>query len=200
MNLPNKLTVIRMILAPIFLLLMTLSFEWHWFCALVVFVVASITDLLDGQIARKRGIVTNFGKFLDPIADKILTTSAFLGIMATDLECYKGVAWITFIVLIREFTVASLRMLCASEGTVVAADMWGKVKTVFQMIAIIMVLAFEWFKADVFPLFSFLDGLTWINTVMDVTANVFLWLSALLTIISGINYLVVNRKVIDYRK
>ncbi|MBQ4082230.1 MAG: CDP-diacylglycerol--glycerol-3-phosphate 3-phosphatidyltransferase [Clostridia bacterium] len=199
MNLPNKLTVLRMILAPLFLALMLIDFPFHYFAALAVFIFASVTDLLDGKIARKQGIVTNFGKFLDPIADKVLTTAAFLGMMAAGMNQYKGVVWIVMIILIREFAVASLRMICAAEGEVIAADYFGKLKTVMQMVAIIMVLAFEAFK----PVLAMLLH-TEITSVlflgMDILANVVLWVSAVLTLLSGINYLVKNRKMIDYRK
>lgn len=195
MNLPNKLTVFRMILSPVFLILMLVDFPWHYFAAGMVFAIASLTDLFDGRIARSQGLVTNFGKFLDPIADKVLTTAAFLGMMASGMTAYKGVVWVVMIVIVREFAVASLRMICACEGAVIAADRWGKVKTVMQMVAILMILAFEWLKCDLLP-----TSWTTLIFCMDLLANIALWLSALLTVISGVNYLWKNRKMIDYRK
>ncbi|MBR4868034.1 MAG: CDP-diacylglycerol--glycerol-3-phosphate 3-phosphatidyltransferase [Clostridia bacterium] len=192
MNAPNKLTVLRMIMTPFFLLALVWQFPYHYFVALGIFIVASLTDMWDGKLARKHNLITDFGKFLDPIADKMLTTAAFLGFILLDLG--EGVIWITFLVLMREFMVASVRMLAAAKGTVIAADIWGKIKTVVQMVAVIMVLTFEGviaLFAEVCPTFTVL------NTPMVVLYNVALWASAVLTVISGINYLVKNKDCLD---
>ena len=192
MNAPNKLTVLRMIMTPFFLLALVWQFPYHYFVALGIFILASLTDMWDGKLARKHNLITDFGKFLDPIADKMLTTAAFLGFILLDLG--EGVIWITFLVLMREFMVASVRMLAAAKGTVIAADIWGKIKTVVQMVAVIMVLTFEGaiaLFAEVCPTFTVL------NTPMVVLYNVALWASAVLTVISGINYLVKNKDCLD---
>lgn len=154
MNLPNRLTLLRMLLAPVYLVLMWIStfispvsfcvlFRW---IALLVFVAASLTDLFDGQIARRRGLVTNFGKFMDPIADKILTHTAF--ILFTWMRELSVLACIIFVA--REFVVAALREIAAERGIVIAAGMSGKVKTVLQMILIIL-LTIPWGAAFLYP-------------------------------------------------
>ena len=136
MNTPNKLTLARMIATPIFMAVMLISFDFHDLISFVLFIAASLTDMIDGKMARKYNMVTDFGKFMDPLADKMLTTSAFLGFI--HLEIGVGITWITFIVLIREFLITSLRLVSAGKGNVIAANIWGKLKTVSQMIAIIV--------------------------------------------------------------
>ena len=191
MNLPNKLTLIRMIMTPFFLVALLLDFPFHYLIALAIFSVASYTDYLDGSIARKQGIVTSFGKFLDPIADKMLTASALLGFMVLDIGW--GTVWITFIVLLREFVVASVRMVAVSSGgKVIAANIWGKLKTVVQMVAIIFAMTAEQFKA----LFTF----PVLNGILDILTSVFLWISAVLCVISGVIYLIDNKEFIDTTK
>ncbi len=192
MNAPNKLTVLRMIMTPFFLLALVWQFPYHYFAALGIFILASLTDMWDGKLARKYNLITDFGKFLDPIADKMLTTAAFLGFILLDLG--YGVIWITFLVLMREFMVASVRMLAAAKGTVIAADIWGKIKTVVQMVAVIMVLTFEG-AMDLFA--NLCPTFTLLNTPMVVLYNVALWASAVLTVISGINYLIKNKECLD---
>ncbi len=201
MNLPNKLTVIRMILAPIFMALLCFKFiPFNFFLALIVFIAASLTDMYDGKIARERNLITDFGKFLDPIADKVLTTAAFLGFIALDIGF--GIEWITLIILIREFAVSSVRMIVAAKGTVIAADKWGKIKTVVQMVAIITTLAFEGIR-EVLYMIAGLVKAEWFHSVINiasvpmiVTYNILLWGSAVLTVISGVNYLVKNKEAI----
>ena len=191
MNLPNKLTLLRMILTPFFLVALLVQFPYHYAVALLIFVVASITDYLDGNIARKQGIVTSFGKFLDPIADKMLTTAALLGFMVIPVG--HGVVWITFIVLLREFIVASVRMVAVSSGgKVIAANIWGKLKTVAQMVAIIFAIAAEAAKE--------MWNLSAIASALDVVTDALLWISALLCVISGVIYLVDNKEFIDTTK
>ena len=144
MNTPNKLTLARMIATPIFMATMLINFPYHYAVALVLFIAASLTDMIDGKMARKYNMVTDFGKFMDPLADKMLTTSAYLGFMfvyGTTTLSWHIVA-ITFIVLFREFAVSSIRLVAVTAGgKVVAANMWGKCKTVSQMAGIIIALA-----------------------------------------------------------
>ena len=140
MNLPNKLTVLRIILTPIFLACFLIDFPHHMLIAAIIFIGASITDAIDGNYAREHNLVTDFGKFLDPLADKMLTTAAFLGFI--ELGIGVGITWITFIILIREFLITSLRLISSGKGVVIAANMWGKVKTVMQMVAIIATMFF----------------------------------------------------------
>ena len=190
-NLPNRLTLGRIAAVPIFLLLLLLNFPFHYFAALAVFVAASLTDLFDGKIARSRGLITDFGKFLDPIADKMLTTAAFLGFMSLGIGF--GTVWITLIILMREFSVSSIRMIAAASGKVVAADKWGKIKTVMQMVGIIRALAFE----------GFIAVIPWpalVSDVLRIIYNIVLWTSAVLTVFSGVNYLVKNKAFVDPNK
>ena len=195
MNTPNRLTILRIFLVPIFMLVLLWDFPFHYFCALAVFSIASLTDMFDGQIARRRNLITDFGKFLDPIADKMLTTAAFLGFIT--LGNGVGMVWITLVVLIREFTVSSIRMIAAASGKVVAADIWGKAKTVCQMIGIILTLLFE----GLIELFSVcFPTFTLLNTPLRVFYNVVLWGSAALTVVSGINYIIKNKAFIDPKK
>lgn len=191
MNLPNRLTLARIAAVPVFLILLLWQFPFHYFAALVIFVAASLTDLFDGRIARSRGLITDFGKFLDPIADKMLTTAALLGFI--NLGIGFGTVWITVIVLIREFSVSSIRMIAAASGKVVAADKWGKIKTVMQMVGIIMALTFEEF-------ISLLPSLLLVGTILRIAYNIVLWFSAVLTVVSGINYLVKNKTFVDPNK
>lgn len=191
MNLPNRLTLARIAAVPVFLILLLWQFPFHYFVALVIFVAASLTDLFDGRIARSRGLITDFGKFLDPIADKMLTTAALLGFISLGIGF--GTVWITVIVLIREFSVSSIRMIAAASGKVVAADKWGKIKTVMQMVGIIMTLTFEEF-ISLFP------SLLLVGTILRIAYNIVLWFSAVLTVVSGINYLVKNKTFVDPNK
>ncbi len=195
MNLPNKLTVLRIILVPVLLVLiynMGTSFAMS-LISVLVFLLISLTDMLDGHIARSRNLVTDFGKFLDPIADKMLTTAALLGFIAKGVG--EGITWIVFIVLFREFLIASLRLVAASSNVkkVVAANIWGKLKTVSQMVAIIVALAVCQYKV-LCPVSSVL------NDVLDIIVNVLLWASAVLCVISGIIYLYDNKDFVDPSK
>lgn len=194
MNLPNKLTMMRVVLVPVFMIFAAVSHygaaDFHaayMLIAGVIFAIASITDFLDGYLARKNHLVTDFGKFMDPLADKCLTTAAFI-YMVTDHVCSPIVL---AVILFREFAVAGVRMLAAETGTVIAANMWGKVKTVLQMLTIIF--------------YYFGTALTWGNSIMIGADCVFLsywlcWLVAIATAISGIKYLWDNRSFINTAK
>ncbi len=183
MNLPNKLTVLRVILVPVFLIFTYVSaIPCHYILALVVFAAASITDMLDGKIARKHNLVTNFGKFLDPLADKILVISALMAFV--DIKDYRLSAIPVIIIIIREFTVSGLRLVTASEGVVVAAGIWGKLKTAFTMVGIVAVLLCLSIRYD-FAISP--ENCIW-DSVM-LCCDVIIWIAAVLTIISGVVYL-----------
>ena len=183
MNTPNKLTVGRMIATPIFMAVMLIPFPYKYLVALILFAAASLTDMIDGKMARKYNLVTDFGKFLDPLADKMLTTSAYLGfifVYANTRYCWHMVA-IVFIVLFREFMVSSLRLVTASSGLVVAANIWGKLKTVSQMVGICVALFAYTLIGDF--------GLTSIQNICDIAIIALFWISAVLCVISGAIYL-----------
>ena len=196
MNLPNKLTLTRILLVPVFMIFVSLgqyitpSYNPRYYLiAGLIFALASFTDFLDGHLARKWNMVTDFGKFADPLADKLLTTVAFI-YMLRDGVCSPVVLCI---ILAREFAVSGLRMVAAGakDGKVIAANMWGKVKTVLQMLTIIF--------------YYFGTALTWGNFVMIGADCVFLsywlcWLVAIATAISGIKYLWDNRSFINTAK
>ena len=191
MNLPNKLTVARLFLSPVFLLALTIDFPHHYLVALAIFGVASFTDYIDGELARKKGMVTDFGKFLDPIADKMLTTSAFLGFIYLGIG--YGITWITFIVLIREFLITSLRLVSSGKGNVVAANIWGKAKTVSQMAAILIAIAGRY-------AISLFETSNVVIFGVDIATNIMLWVSAILTVVSGIIYVIQNKDFINPKK
>lgn len=194
MNLPNKLTVLRIILTPVFMALMLIDFPCHYLIALIVFGVAAFTDMLDGKIARARNLVTSFGKFLDPLADKMLTTSAFLGFIYAEIGWQ--ITWVVFIVLFREFLISSLRLIVVSSETkkVIAANIWGKLKTVTQIAAIVLGIAFEQLKA-----WFFTDG-GMVEKGLDLGFNVILWASTVLCVISGAIYLWQNKEYVNTTK
>ncbi len=185
MNTPNKLTLGRMIATPIFMATMLINFPYHYLVSLVLFALASLTDMIDGKMARKYNLVTDFGKFLDPLADKMLTTAAYLGFMFLYSAAGGSYGWqmttIVFIVLFREFMVSSLRLVTAKSGLVVAANIWGKLKTVSQMVGLVAALFFYTLIVDF--------GLTKIQGVCDIIVLVLFWISAALCVISGLIYL-----------
>lgn len=190
MNLPNKLTITRIIMTPVFMFCLLCAFRFHYLVAMLIFIAASLTDMFDGKYARKHNLITNFGKFLDPIADKMLTTSALLGFIALNIGA--GTAWVTFIILLREFIVTGVRLSAASSGKVIAANIWGKAKTVVQMISLIYGMFAQFLIFDCGVGSGSLAGI-----VLSSFTTVFLWLSAVLTVISGVIYLVDNKSVID---
>jgi CDP-diacylglycerol--glycerol-3-phosphate 3-phosphatidyltransferase len=161
LNLPNLLSLSRVFLAPLVVVFLTLRIEWGDLIAGAVFILAALTDTADGYIARKHGIVTNLGKFIDPLADKILTTAALVGLV----ELQRIPAWMVVLILAREFMVTGLRMIAAAEGVVLAASKGGKAKTVSQIIAIVMMI---------------------FNLPLATSA---MWLALLLTVWSGMDYL-----------
>lgn len=183
MNLPNKLTVARIILVPFFLAVMVIDFNYHFLVAVIIFAVASLTDMLDGKIARKTNQITVFGKLCDPLADKMLTTAALLAFM--DIGICN--IWIPMIILTREFLVTSFRLVASAQGVVIPAGIWGKLKTASQMvfsIGIILALAL---------------GVA-INPTFVLVCNILLGVTAVLTVISGIKYIIDGVKVVDITK
>lgn len=179
MNTPNKLTVARMILVP-FLVVFLLT-GWggeanRWIC-LAIFVAASVTDWFDGHLARKYNLITNFGKFMDPLADKLLVCSAMICMIELD----RLPAWVVIIIIGREFIISGFRLIAAENGVVIAANYWGKFKTVSQMIMIILLM---------------LD----FGGIFTVLTQVFIWLSVALTIISLLTYIMQNRKVLSMQE
>ena len=190
MNLPNKLTVARILLVPFFVAALLIDFPLNNLAALALFGAASITDLLDGKIARKQGLITDFGKFADPLADKILVISALLCFVQLGLcDCVAVI-----IVLFREFTVTSIRLIAASKGNVIAANIWGKVKTVTQMVAIICVLVMQ-IVLDIGALGVALPCC--LRCIFYWTGEGLIWVSTLFTIISGIIYVKQNKHFIS---
>lgn len=190
LNLPNKLTLIRMFLAPIYLALMLIEFPCHYIVALAVFAIASLTDMLDGKIARKNNLITVFGKLLDPLADKMLTTAALLAFMR---EGWCSI-WIVMIVLTREFAVAGVRLIATAQGIVIPANYWGKAKTVSQMVFTIVIMLL----AELDATFDIFANAGWFT--LAKVSNIMLWITAVLTVVSGITYFVDSKKLIDFSK
>lgn len=174
MNLPNKLTIFRVLCIPFFVIFMLVDkVPYNNYIAVGIFIVASLTDFLDGKIARRYNLVTNFGKFIDPLADKLLVCAALICLTPAKIP-----AWIVIIIISRELFISGFRILAADQGTVLAAGWWGKFKTAFQMVMIIVLII------DI-PL-----------TVFDIAGWVLIWISLALTIISMIDYVVKNIEVL----
>lgn len=178
MNLPNKLTLSRVVAIPFFVAAMLIPTGWagqKWI-ALAIFCLASLTDLLDGKIARARGLVTNFGKFMDPLADKLLVCSALICLSSQQ----HLAAWVVIIIIAREFIISGFRLIASDAGVVIAASMWGKVKTVFQMTMVILLIA------DL--------------PIPALITQAVIWIAVILTIVSLIDYIAKNKKLIsDFR-
>lgn len=174
MNLPNKLTVLRVIMIPFFVVFMLtdLGGQYSNYIALVIFCVASLTDMLDGKIARKYNLVTNFGKFMDPLADKLLVGAAMICLIPMN----KLPAWIVIVIISREFIISGFRLVAADNGVVIAASYWGKFKTTFQMAAVILMI------------FN-IPALTLVTNIVVVIA-------VALTIISLVDYVAKNIKIL----
>ena len=171
MNLPNKLTIFRVILIPFFIIFLLIPItSYDKWIALAIFIVASLTDLLDGKIARKYNLVTNFGKFMDPLADKLLVCSALICL----IELNKIPSWMVIIIIAREFIISGFRLVAADNGVVIAASYWGKFKTTFQMVAVCLLIA------DL--------------EMLNVITQIILWIAVVLTVVSLIDYLIKDRK------
>ena len=190
MNLPNKLTVGRIVLVPFFVAALLIDFPLNHLFALIIFSIASLTDMLDGKIARKRNLVTDFGKFADPLADKILVLAALLCFVQNGFcDCVAVI-----IVLFREFAVTSIRLIAASKGKVVAANMWGKVKTVTQMIAVIAILVMQFVLELPEVGVSLPTDLTF---TFWAIGEALIWVSTFFAIISGVIYVIQNKQFIS---
>lgn len=180
MNLPNKLTIFRVILIPFFVFFMLAPYfpDNGKYIAVAIFIIASLTDMLDGKIARKYNLVTNFGKFMDPLADKLLVCSAMICLVATG----QLASWIVIIIISREFIISGFRLIAADNGIVIAASYWGKFKTVFQMLMIIVLI---------------LDVQNAGFQVLDVILT---YVALILTVVSLIDYIVKNKQVLKEQK
>lgn len=179
MNLPNKLTVLRVLLIPFFVVALLVGggeIPMMRYVAAAIFIVASLTDLLDGKIARKYNLVTNFGKFMDPLADKLLVCAALICLV----ELGQIPAWMVIVIVSREFTISGFRLVAAEQGIVIAASYWGKFKTTFQMIAVILMIV----------------NLEALGMVTDV----FVWVALILTIVSLVDYVAKNHKILTEGK
>lgn len=177
MNLPNKLTMFRVILIPFFVVFLLVDItSYDKWIALGIFIIASLTDLLDGKIARKYDLVTNFGKFMDPLADKLLVCSALICLV----ELAKIPAWIVTIIIAREFIISGFRLVASDNGVVIAASYWGKFKTTFQIIMICLMIA------DIAQL--------------QILTMIVMWIAVVLTIVSLVDYLVKNKDVMKETK
>lgn len=190
MNLANKITLVRIFLVPVVMLFLLVRFDIGHIqvgsvtltvsevIATLVFILAAVTDGLDGYIARRKKIVTNLGKFLDPLADKLLITASLISLV----EMHRLEAWIAIVIISREFAVTGLRMIAAAEGKVIAASAWGKIKTIIQIIAIVALML------NNVPFSSFQIPFSLIAT----------WAAVLFTLVSGVDYFYKNRKLVDY--
>ena len=179
MNLPNKLTVLRVIMVPffVFFMLTDVGGAANKWIALAIFVIASLTDMLDGKIARKYNLVTNFGKFMDPLADKLLVCSAMICLIPSG----KLPTAIVIVIIAREFIISGFRLIAAENGVVIAANYWGKFKTASQMVMIILLIL------------NF-------GGVFEILTQIFVWASLALTVISLITYIVQNKNVISMQE
>ena len=196
MNLANKLTLIRIILVPIFLVFIAYQgLPYGSVIATLIFIIASVTDQLDGYIARSRNQVTNFGKFMDPLADKLLVTAALISLGELQLVP----AWAAIVIIAREFAVSGLRTIAASEGLVIAASWWGKIKTVIQIIAIVLLLL----QVNIINspgIKELVAGSNFLRNFFIYVPDIFLYLAVAITIISGVDYFRKNKNVINTYK
>lgn len=196
MNLPNKLTLSRVIMVPFFVVFILLvpKFLYFKWIALAIFIIASLTDLLDGKIARKYNLVTNFGKFTDPLADKLLVCSALIAMSSLGVIP----AWITIVIIAREFIISGFRLIAAEKGVVIAASMWGKWKTTFQMVMLCvqMVVMDQYVSVNdniaangLYVVTPFYRGLMMIGSIT-------MYIALILTVVSLIDYLLKNKDVL----
>lgn len=196
MNLANKLTLLRMLLVPIFLIFIAINeIPYGTFIATFIFVIASITDKLDGYIARSRNQITNFGKFMDPLADKLLVTAALISLV----EFRVVPSWAAVIIIAREFAVSGLRTIAASEGKVIAASWWGKIKTVIQIVAIILLLIEVNISQSKY-LFDLVTNSNFLMNFFDYVPRISLDIAVIITIVSGYDYFRKNKGIISTNK
>ncbi len=182
-----------MIITPVFLFVLMFTGMPHSFLlATVIFAIAAITDAVDGKLARKNNQITVFGKLLDPVADKMLTTAAYIGFLKLGL-CD---VWSIMLILTREFAVTSVRLIASSQGIVIPANIWGKIKTVSQMVTIILVMLMGEFR---YIAGEYL-GITFTHDTMSLISHILVWITVVLTVVSGIIYMVQAKKRIDFSK
>lgn len=175
MNLPNKLTILRVCLIPFFVVFLLLDGgqnQMYRYISAVIFIIASLTDMLDGKIARKYNLVTNFGKFMDPLADKLLVCSALICL----IQLGQIPAWMVIVIISREFIISGFRLVASDNGVVIAASYWGKFKTTFQMIAVVLLILRI--------------------PVLAAVTRICLWIALILTVVSLADYVVKNRKIL----
>ena len=177
MNLPNKLTMLRICMIPVFVVFALIQAQWAQYVALLIYILACLTDLLDGKIARKHNLVTDFGKFADPIADKLLVMSALIILV----ESHRMASWVCIVMLAREFIISGFRLVAAGGGKVIAAGQLGKLKTVFQMSSTIALM-----------LLVPVAGAPLLGNFGVILANVLTYIAAILTIVSGAEYIIKN--------
>ena len=187
MNTPNKLTVLRVILVPIFMIFYLADREWSVFAALFIYIAASLTDQLDGYLARKNNQVTTFGKLMDPLADKMLVMAALVCFMEGNIPYITS--WVIIIILAREFIVSGVRMLAMGDNNVIAASIWGKAKTVSQLVLTIAVMVFQIAVVYLQQIEPITNALIGIMTVVSV----------ILTIYSGWDYVWKNKKLLSFK-
>ena len=196
MNLPNKLTLSRVIMVPffVFFILLVPQFLYFKWIALAIFVIASLTDLLDGKIARKYNLVTNFGKFMDPLADKLLVCSALIAMSSLGVIP----AWITIVIIAREFIISGFRLIAAEKGVVIAASMWGKWKTTFQMVMLCvqMVVMDQYVSVNGNIAANGLYVVTPFYQVLMMIGSITMYIALILTVVSLIDYLLKNKDVL----
>lgn len=178
MNLPNKLTLLRIVMIPVFVVFALMQAQWAQYVALVIYILACLTDMLDGKIARACNLVTNFGKFADPIADKLLVMSALVILV----DSHRMASWVCIVMLAREFIISGFRLVAAGNGTVIAAGKLGKLKTVFQMSSTIALM-----------LLVPVVGEPLLGNFGVILANVLTYIAAILTIVSGAEYIIKNK-------
>lgn len=197
MNLPNKLTVLRIALVPLFIITMCIEIEgamWVRYIALAIYIIASITDFLDGRISRKNGLVTDFGKIMDPLADKLLVASGF--IMLTSIGIIPG--YITAIIIIRDFWVSSIRMFGANKNAVISAELSGKIKTFFQMTGISLAIIDSTFANAGFASFLFNSfNMTFVGLIINVFMTICITGALITTLWSLVDYTIKFKKYID---
>ena len=196
MNLANKLTLIRIFLVPVFLLFMAKKgIPYGTFIATFIFILASITDKLDGYIARSRNQITNFGKFMDPLADKLLVTAALISLV--ELRVVPG--WAAVVIIAREFAVSGLRSIAAAQGKVIAASWWGKIKTVIQIIAIIILLLQVNIKHSIY-IMQIIYNNNYLNVIYNYLPSTMLMVAVVITLVSGYDYFKKNKEAVSIDK
>ncbi|HIS70208.1 MAG TPA: CDP-diacylglycerol--glycerol-3-phosphate 3-phosphatidyltransferase [Candidatus Gallacutalibacter stercoravium] len=197
MNLPNKLTILRLCLVPVFLIVLLSGFPHHYLVSGLIFGIAAYTDHLDGKLARSRGLITNFGKFMDPVADKVMVVSALVGFVSLGL-CN---IWLVLIIIAREFLITSLRLVAADNGVVLAANQWGKAKTVSQIVAIVAIFVLQYIlelmQLQILPPLTFGGD---ISSLFLLIGNLLLGIATFFTVLSGVIYLVQNKELFSQTK